>query len=70
MEQHCHCAERKPAHCPACDSARVVDIVYGYPGPELMEAAANKDVVLGGCCIDDDMPRWQCVECGAQIHAK
>ena len=32
-----HFSKRKPAKCPACGSLRVARIVYGYPGPELIQ---------------------------------
>jgi hypothetical protein len=52
--------------CPACGSQRVAWIFYGLPvsfeasGTDLEE----KRVVLGGCCVSETDPEWQCVECG------
>lgn len=68
METDCHRANQKPARCPECGSRRIVDILYGYPALELLEAAGREEIVLGGCVIDDDMPQWQCVACDTQIH--
>jgi predicted RNA-binding Zn-ribbon protein involved in translation (DUF1610 family) len=62
-----HRATRKPRKCPSCGEKKVVEILYGYPTPEAeLEVRAGQSV-LGGCCIDEDDPRWQCTQCGAQI---
>lgn len=36
------------AVCPECDSNETIPIIYGYPGPELCEAAERGEVMLGG----------------------
>ena len=47
--------------CPQCGSREnVVPIIYGYPGPELRDAAERGEVKLGGCVISGDDPRWYC----------
>lgn len=56
--------ERNTPACPMCGSPqRVVPIVYGYPGPELIEAYERGEVALGGCTIGLLAPRWRCTEC-------
>ena len=47
--------------CPTCDVV-LVPVLYGYPGPEAVEAAERGEVVLGGCCVEE--PRWACPVCG------
>lgn len=42
-------------------------IVYGMPGPELVDASARGEVSLGGCCISDDMPAFECPACGRTV---
>jgi len=37
---------------------RFVRLVYGLPGPELVEEAAMGHVVLGGCVVDGLEPKW------------
>ena len=49
--------------CPSCQSGQVVPIVYGLPGVELAEQAEEGLIALGGCCVDDDNPRWKCKAC-------
>ena len=50
--------------CPICRSAdHVLPIMYGLPAPEGFAAAERKEVVLGGCFLAFDSPRWQCETC-------
>ena len=57
--------KKKP--CPKCGSLDVVPIEYGYPGPEMMDAAAKGLIELGGCCVWDDDPRKLCKACGEEF---
>lgn len=41
----------------------MVPIVYGMPGPELIEASARGEVSIGGCVVHDDMPAFICSVC-------
>ena len=52
--------------CPKCGSTKVVQIQYGLPRftPELKEAVRRGEVVLGGCVISADSPKWACRDCG------
>lgn len=47
--------------CPRCGVGRVIPIVYGLPGSELMERARRGEVSLGGCVIMPGQP--QTTEC-------
>jgi hypothetical protein len=51
--------ESRPQPCERCGRPSL-PIVYGLPGPGLMEAAERGAVVLGGCAIEDDQPTHQC----------
>jgi len=54
-----------PKKCPKCGSDSIAEILYGLPAyDEQMERdlEAGK-IVLGGCCIFDDSPRWHCNKC-------
>lgn len=46
----------EPPRCPRCCDL-IKPIVYGLPGPELMN---NPNVVLGGCIIMPDQPDFAC----------
>ena len=48
--------------CPEC-GGKVVRIVYGMPGPGLMQDADDGKVLLGGCCIGFNDPDRGCVDC-------
>ena len=49
---------------PLCCGQSMRPIVYGMPGPELIEASSRGVIELGGCCISDDMPAFACAVCG------
>jgi hypothetical protein len=50
--------------CPSCKAKEGVDIVYGLPDFELLDASEKVEVVLGGCCIEENQPDRQCLSCG------
>ncbi len=54
------------AKCPRCQSADVVPIMYGLPGPEMGEASMRGEIVLGGCVIGLHDPIWFCRACEAR----
>mgnify|MGYP006435393845 CR=1 FL=1 len=58
----------KPSVCPACDSDKILDIVYGYPAESLDKGAQQGKVILGGCVITGDDPQWQCSKCGTDFY--
>jgi hypothetical protein len=49
--------------CGKC-GGKGVRIVYGLPGPALVDAAERGELALGGCVIGDDDPNLQCRACG------
>jgi rubredoxin len=50
--------------CPRCGSDETVEIVYGYPGPDLTSESLAGNVTLGGCMVWPEAPDWRCVQCG------
>jgi hypothetical protein len=56
--------KRRKRGCPRCGSLDVVPILYGYPGPEMMDMANKREIELGGCCVTDRDPRKHCKACG------
>jgi hypothetical protein len=63
---------RKPKKCPACGAVRIATILFGMPD---FSVKLQKDIdagrtVLGGCCVSDDDPEWQCTECKILIFPK
>jgi hypothetical protein len=55
--------------CPACESARVVPVAFGMPGPDLQARANRREVVLGGCMVwgDERDPKWACLDCNERL---
>ena len=51
----------KDVFCPQCEK-KVLKILYGLPAPSFMENPP-KDVILGGCVIDDNSPSYYCPHC-------
>ena len=54
--------------CPKCGSHNVAKILYGYHAysfddPDFRKKFDNNEITLGGCCVSDGMPRWECNEC-------
>lgn len=49
--------------CPKCQSVDILEIVFGYPTYETMKDYKHGKIALGGCCIDKNIPRWQCTKC-------
>jgi hypothetical protein len=44
----------RPPRCPVCGSKDSVEIVYGLPGAELIEASERGEVAIGGCVVMED----------------
>ena len=51
---------KKLHKCPECGSIRIADILYGLPvwSQKLDEDLKVGKLVLGGCCITEDDPKW------------
>ncbi len=62
----------KPKKCPECGSTRVANILFGMPAfsKEIEEKIHEGKIVLGGCCISDDDPKWKCIDCSTEIYKK
>lgn len=58
---------RKPRKCPVC-GGKVVRILYGEPSHEAFEAADRGELILGGCCIWEESPDWECLGCHQQFR--
>ncbi len=57
-------ASDKPSACPACGSKEsVIPIGYGMPGKEMMDRAERGEILLGGCVVEPNSPRWHCKSC-------
>ena len=67
-----YASKRKPKKCPVCSSPRVATILYGMPelSAKLEKELSAGRIILGGCCITDDDPEWQCADCQTVIYMK
>ena len=53
-------------NCPIC-SGDLVNIIYGYPTPKLIEMAKTEDIVLGGMPKNEFRPTHYCHSCQEQF---
>jgi len=59
----------RPRKCPRCGSERIAGILYGLPAlsEELRLALEAGSVVLGGCEVTGNDPRWRCLGCSYEM---
>jgi len=52
-------------NCPKCNSSSIAEIFWGYPADmdSLKEALEKKEIVLGGCIVTENDPKWECNGC-------
>jgi hypothetical protein len=55
--------EEKILVCPNCGAYDVGKIIYGNHNQAAMDAAARKEIFLGGCCIYKEAPTHTCRIC-------
>lgn len=63
---------KKPRRCPNCGHSPLASILHRYVGidDDLDKRLEEGWIVLAGCCISDDDPRWECTNCGQRIYKK
>eukprot|EP01037_Dinobryon_pediforme_P017700 gene17700-17914_t len=61
---------RRTYICPQCRERSGVDIIYGYPGFELVEQEERGEIVIGGCVIDAAAPDRHCRSCQHEWQIK
>jgi hypothetical protein len=52
-----------PPPCPACCSSDVAEIWWGLPDAKASAEAETRGVILGGCCLPEEAPDFQCRHC-------
>jgi hypothetical protein len=57
---------RRPKTCPRCGSSKFMEIIYGRPTSEGMDAVDRGEATLGSCFIMPGQPDWECSMCGYQ----
>ena len=54
--------------CPECKSENIMSIIYGYiDDPDAVERIKKDEFATGGCCIEEDSPKWQCRDCSNEF---
>jgi len=64
-------SKRRLRRCPKCGSGAVAVIFWGLPesfSKEMQHEIDEGRLVLGGCCVTDCDPAWQCTRCGLEIY--
>ena len=53
------------AGCPRCGGTETTEVLYGLVvyDSALQARIKNKEVVLGGCVVSDDSPKYICRKC-------
>jgi hypothetical protein len=46
---------RKGSKCPSCKNGKLIPIVYGLPGRELVEQSGRGEIELGGCVVSSEV---------------
>jgi hypothetical protein len=49
-------------NCPECGHD-LVNVIYGFPTPKLIDMARSEGIALGGCTVGKDMPTHYCYGC-------
>ena len=44
---------RKGSNCPTCKVGKLIPIIYGMPGRQLIEQSDRGEVELGGCVVSE-----------------
>ena len=54
--------------CPNCQSSNHAKILWGLPANmrEVEHAIESNEIVLGGCEVSWDDPKWKCNDCGTR----
>jgi len=56
--------KKSPITCPHCGSTDIGEYLYGLPIMEKLEDEINSgEIILGGCCINEDSPKYYCYHC-------
>lgn len=57
-------SEKKP-NCPKCNSKNIAWILWGLPADmkSLKKELDQGKIVLGGCLVSNNDPKWECNDC-------
>lgn len=65
-------SNKPKSRCAKCDSTKIATILYGLViFDEKLEKQFDRGVItLGGCCITDHDPKYECMTCGMQFYKR
>lgn len=72
-------ALRKGSNCPTCETGKLIPIVYGLPGRDLIEQSNRGEIELGGCVVTQIMehngirtndPELYCPTCSSKFFRR
>ena len=46
--------------CPLCGTTDPLEIIYGMPSAEMVEASEGGFIELGGCIVGPEAPAYRC----------
>ena len=57
---------QKQLTCPSCNSKNAAEYLYGMPffDEKLQKQIDEGKVILAGCIINDNSPKYHCNDCG------
>lgn len=59
---------QRPSECPDCRGKNIQRILYGLPGPSMLDLVKRGEAVLGGCFVQAWSDDWRCAECKNTWH--
>jgi hypothetical protein len=65
-------SNKPKSRCSKCDSTKIATIIYGIPdySEELEKRLESGKIVLGGCCVTGNDPKYECTDCGTGYYKR
>ncbi len=65
-------SNKPKAKCSKCDSEKIARIIYGMQmySEKLEKQLERGTVVIGGCCVTNNDPNYECIDCGMQFYKR
>lgn len=65
-------SNKPKSKCSKCDSTKIATILYGLVifDEKLEKQLERGTMTLGGCCVTDHDPKYECMACGMQFYKR
>jgi hypothetical protein len=65
-------SSKPKAQCSSCGSEKIARILYGMPmyNEKLKKQLDRGTVMLGGCCVTGNDPKYECMNCGMLFYKR